>query len=89
MDLLTRLINAINGEVSEEGFFAEFPFTRYSNTILGRKPCYELGEDDDDYEPVGRIADIKELAVYQYGGLVPEEAAREVALRIIADGLLV
>jgi len=89
MDLLTRLIVAINGDMSEEGFFAEYPFTCYSCTILGRKPCYDLGEDGDDYEPVGRINDIKEIAVSIYGMLVPEEAAKEVALRILAEGLLV
>lgn len=89
MDLLTRLVVAINGDMSEEGFFAEYPFTQESNTILGRKPCYELGEDGDDYEPVGRVADIKEIAIYLYGGLAPEEAAKEVALRIIVEGLLV
>lgn len=88
MDLLTRLVVAINGDMSEEGFFAEYPFTYYSNTILGRKPCYDLGEDGD-YEPVGRINDIKEIAVSIYGMLVPEEAAKEVALRILAEGLLV
>lgn len=86
MDLLTRLTSIISGGVSEDEVYAEYPFTRESNTALGRKPRHVL--QGAHWESIGTIRDLQELSVYQYGGLVPEEAAKEVALYIITEGLL-